>query len=235
VTAEIVPFPVGAVDEGSGRCSCRPAGQYAQPSSPGPRLSRLFELIRHDVSADEIRLRNPVALILSGGPVVYAEHAPRVDPRLFALGIPTLGICYGAQLMAQELGGTVERTGVSEFGKTALRVEGGALFAGLPNEQTCWMSHRDTVTAPPEGARITAGSASTPVAAFEAADRGLYGVQFHPEVVHTPHGQEVLKNFLYEVAAAPPAWTAAAVIEDQVARIGAQVGSERVLCGLGLR
>jgi GMP synthase (glutamine-hydrolysing) len=235
VSAEVSLFPVSAVDEGE-----RPVlvldlgGQYAQLIARRVRECRVYsELVRHDVSADEIRRRNPVALILSGGPAsVYAEHAPRVDPGLFALGVPTLGICYGAQLMAQELGGAVERTGASEFGKTALHVDGGALFAGLPEEQTCWMSHRDTVTAPPEGARITASSRSTPVAAFEAADRGLYGVQFHPEVVHTPHGQEVLKNFLYEVAAAPPTWTAAAVIEDQIARIRAQVGSDRLLCGL---
>ena len=146
--------------------------------------------------------------------------------------MPALGICYGAQLMAKELGGTVERTDVSEFGKTALSVDGGELFAGLAKEQVCWMSHRDTVTAPPEGAQVTAGSPSTPVAAFEAAQRGLYGVQFHPEVVHTPDGQAMLENFLYRVAGASPGWTATAVIEEQVERIRAQVGSQRVLCGL---
>jgi len=163
---------------------------------------------------------------------VYAESAPHVDPGIFELGVPTLGICYGMQLMAQELGGRVDRTGVSEFGKTALRAEEGALFAGLPDEQTVWMSHRDSVVAPPKGARVVAGSPSTPIAAFEDPRRRLYGVQFHPEVVHTPHGQDLLKNFLYEVAAAPPAWTPAAVIEEQVERIRAQVGQERVLCAL---
>jgi GMP synthase (glutamine-hydrolysing) len=142
-----------------------------------------------------------------------------------------LGICYGMQLMAQDLGGRVDRTGVSEFGKTALRLRG-ALGEGLPEEQVAWMSHRDSVVAPPEGADVTASSESTPIAAFEDADRKLYGVQFHPEVVHTPHGTEVLKNFLYRVAGAPPTWTAAAVIEEQVERIRAQVGSERVICGL---
>jgi GMP synthase (glutamine-hydrolysing) len=136
------------------------------------------------------------------------------------------------QLMAQELGGTVDRTGVSEFGKTALGAEEGALFAGLPADQTVWMSHRDSVTAPPTGARVVAGSPSTPIAAFEDAARGLYGVQFHPEVRHTPYGQDVLKNFLYGIAEAPPAWTPAAVIEEQVERIRAQIGSERVLCAL---
>ncbi|MCA1656633.1 MAG: glutamine-hydrolyzing GMP synthase, partial [Actinobacteria bacterium] len=150
----------------------------------------------------------------------------------YELGIPTLGICYGMQLMAQDLGGTVDRTGVSEFGKTEVRTHEGALFAGLPEEQTTWMSHRDSVTAPPEGARVVAGSASTPIAAFEYEERKLYGVQFHPEVVHTSHGTEVLKNFLYHVAQAPATWTAAAVIEEQVERIRAQVGNERVLCAL---
>jgi GMP synthase (glutamine-hydrolysing) len=209
-------------------------GQYAQLIARRVRECGVYsELVGHDVSAGEIGQRQPTALILSGGPAsVYAEDAPHVDPALFELGVPTLGICYGAQLMAKELGGAVERTDVSEFGKTALRVDGGELFAGLPKEQVCWMSHRDTVTAPPDGAQVTAGSPSTPVAAFEAGQRGLYGVQFHPEVVHTPNGQAVLENFLYRVAGASPVWTATAVIEEQVERIRAQVGTERVLCGL---
>jgi GMP synthase (glutamine-hydrolysing) len=189
--------------------------------------------VRHDVSAEEVQRRNPYALVLSGGPAsVYAEGAPRVDPGLFELGIPALGICYGAQLMALDLGGRVDRTGVSEFGKTALRAEGGALFGDLPEQQSVWMSHRDTVVAPPAGASVTAASPDTPVAAFEDAARALYGVQFHPEVVHTPHGQTILENFLHEIAGAPPAWTPAAVIEEQVERIRAQVGGERVLCAL---
>src|SRR4029077_10582159 len=148
------------------------------------------------------------------------------------LGIPTLGICYGMQLMALDLGGRVDRTGVSEFGKTELRVEESALLKDTPSEQTVWMSHRDCVVAAPDGARVVAGSASTPIAAFEAPERALYGVQFHPEVVHTPHGMSVLKNFLYEIAGAPPVWTPAAVIEEQVERIRAQVGKERILCAL---
>ena len=191
------------------------------------------ELVSHRVTPEEIRRRNPYAVILSGGPAsVYAENAPRVDIGIFRLGVPTLGICYGMQLMAQELGGRVERTGASEFGKTELHAESGALFKDLPDEQTVWMSHRDSVTAPPEGAAVVAGSTSTPIAAFEDPKHALYGVQFHPEVVHTPHGQDLLKNFLYEVAEAPPAWTPAAVIEEQVERIRAQVGSARVLCAL---
>jgi GMP synthase (glutamine-hydrolysing) len=209
-------------------------GQYSQLIARRVRECRVYsELVPHTVSADAIRARDPHALVLSGGPAsVYAEGAPRVDPGIFELGIPTLGICYGMQLMAQELGGRVDRTGVSEFGKTELNAQESELFAGLPPEQTCWMSHRDSVLAPPEGARVVAGSPSTPIAAFEARERGLYGVQFHPEVVHTPHGTGLLKNFLYEVAGAPPTWTAAAVIEEQVERIAAQVGRERVLCAL---
>src|SRR5881394_2044344 len=209
-------------------------GQYAQLIARRVRDARVYsELVPHTITAQQVRARNPHALILSGGPAsVYAEGAPRIDPELFELGIPTLGICYGAQLMALDLGGKVERTGVSEFGKTSMSAVESQLFAGLPDEQTVWMSHRDTVTAPPPGAEIVAVSPSTPVAAFEQRERGLYGVQFHPEVVHTPHGQDLLKNFLYTVAGAPPAWTPAAVIEEQVERIRAQVGRERVLCAL---
>ena len=191
------------------------------------------ELVGHRVTADQVRARNPHAVVLSGGPAsVYADDAPRIDPGIFELGIPTLGICYGMQLMALELGGEVERTGASEFGKTEMHADESALFAGTPPDQTVWMSHRDSVTAPPAGARVVAGSPSTPIAAFEEPARKVYGVQFHPEVAHTPHGTDVLKNFLYSVADAPPAWTPAAVIEEQVERIRAQVGRERVLCAL---
>jgi GMP synthase (glutamine-hydrolysing) len=209
-------------------------GQYSQLIARRVRECRVYsELVGHGVTPAEIRARRPHALILSGGPAsVYAEGAPHVDPGLFELGVPTLGICYGMQLMALELGGVVERTGRSEFGKTELRAQDGALFHDLPEEQTVWMSHRDSVTAPPTDARVVAGSPSTPIAAFEEPRRGLYGVQFHPEVIHTPHGTQLLKNFLYDVAGAPPAWTPAAVIEEQVDRIRTQVGSDRVLCAL---
>jgi GMP synthase (glutamine-hydrolysing) len=191
------------------------------------------ELVPHTITPAQVRARRPHALVLSGGPAsVYAEGAPRMDPAIFELGIPTLGICYGMQLMALDLGGRVDRTGISEFGKTELEARESELFAGLPAEQTVWMSHRDSVVAAPEGADVVAGSPSTPIAAFEHRARRLYGVQFHPEVVHTPHGTDLLKNFLYQVAAAPPAWTPAAVIEEQVERIRTQVGSERVLCAL---
>src|SRR5262249_5802722 len=205
-------------------------GQYWKLIARRVREARVYsELVSHRASADELRGRNPVALILSGGPAsVYAEGAPQVDPGIFELGIPTLGICYGMQLMALDLGGRVDRTGVSEFGKTDLQVEESALLKDTPAEQVVWMSHRDSVVAPPSGAAVTASSSSTPIAAFEAPERALYGVQFHPEVVHTPHGMHVLKNFLYDVADAPPSWTPAAVIEEQVERIRAQVGRDRV-------
>jgi GMP synthase (glutamine-hydrolysing) len=209
-------------------------GQYSQLIARRVRECRVYsELVGHDVPAQALRARRPRALILSGGPAsVYAEGAPSVDPAYYDLGVPVLGICYGMQLMAQDLGGRVEPTGVSEFGRTDVRAEEGELFAGLAPEQVCWMSHRDSVTAPPDGARVVAGSPSTPIAAFEDPERKLYGVQFHPEVVHTTHGTEVLKNFLYRIADAPPVWTAAAVIEEETERIRAQVGRERVLCAL---
>ena len=222
---ELEERPVLVVDLG---------GQYSQLIARRVRECRVYsELVGHSTPAAAIRARRPLALVLSGGPAsVYAEGAPHVDPAIFELGVPTLGICYGMQLMAQELGGRVERTGVSEFGKTALRASHGALFEGLAEEQTVWMSHRDSVSAPPEGSDVVATSSSTPIAAFEDPERRHYGVQFHPEVVHTPHGTEILKNFLYGVAGALPTWTAAAVIEEQVERIRAQVGRERVLCAL---
>src|SRR5947207_9803125 len=192
--AEVLPLPERSPEE-------RPVlvvdlgGQYSQLIARRVRECRVYsELVGHAISPEAVRARNPYALILSGGPAsVYADDAPHVDPRIFELGIPTLGICYGMQLMALDLGGRVDRTGVSEFGKTALRAAQGALWGDLPEEQVVWMSHRDSVVAPPEGARVTATSPSTPIAAFEAAERALYGVQFHPEVVHTPHGMQVLK------------------------------------------
>jgi GMP synthase (glutamine-hydrolysing) len=233
--ARIVPFPGGEAPAEE-----RPVlvldfgGQYSQLIARRVREARVYsELVSHRLPAEEIAARRPLALILSGGPAsVYAPGAPQLDPDVLALGVPTLGICYGMQLMARDLGGAVESNDVSEYGKTETALRESALFRDLPAEQTVWMSHRDSVVAPPPGAEVTASSPSTPIAAFEDAGRRLYGVQFHPEVVHTPHGQEILKNFLYDVAGAPPAWTPAAVIEEQVERIRAQVGSERVICGL---
>ena len=208
-------------------------GQYSQLIARRVREARVYsELVSHRASAEELRRRNPIALILSGGPAsVYAEGAPQIDPKIFELGVPTLGICYGMQLMAQELGGRVDRA-AGEFGKAALLAARGGLVDGLPAEMTVWMSHRDAVTEPPTGATVTASTDATPIAAFEDERRRLYGIQFHPEVVHTPNGQQVLKNFLYGIAGAPPAWTPAAVIEEQVERIRERVGRDRILCAL---
>jgi GMP synthase (glutamine-hydrolysing) len=207
-------------------------GQYSQLIARRVREARVYsELVSHHASAADLRRRDPAALILSGGPAsVYAEGAPRLDPEVFELGVPTLGICYGMHLMAQELGGRVHR-GAGEFGKAAVNLRG-ALGLDLAEDQVVWMSHRDSVVAAPPGAEVTASSEATPIAAFEDAGRGLYGIQFHPEVVHTPAGQEVLKNFLYGIVGARPSWTPAAVIEEQVERVRAKVGGERVLCAL---
>jgi GMP synthase (glutamine-hydrolysing) len=233
--AKVVPLPTPeAVAEERPVLVIDLGGQYSQLIARRVREARVYsELVGHRLSAADVSARNPAALILSGGPAsVYADGAPDLDTAIFDLGIPTLGICYGMQLMARDLGGAVERTGASEFGKAELEADESELFHDLPPEQTVWMSHRDSVTAAPTGADVTASSPSTPIAAFEDRARRLYGVQFHPEVVHTPHGQDILKNFLYDVAGTPPTWTPAAVIEEQVARIRAAVGSERVLCAL---
>ena len=164
------------------------------------------QLVPHDIPVDEIKARRPKGLIFSGGPMsVYVDGAPAADPRLFELGIPILGICYGAQLMAQLLGGTVAKTGVREFGKTQLRVTAnGLLLDGLADEEQCWMSHGDGIAAAPDGFTTLATTDRAPVAAMEDRERGFYAVQFHPEVVHTPRGMDVLKNFLYEACDCTP-------------------------------
>ncbi len=183
---------------------------------------------------DEIRRRAPRGLILSGGPAsVYSEGAPRLRGELLELGIPVLGICYGMQAMALELGGRVEGAAIGEFGRSELNVrEHGRLLAGLPSEQRCWMSHRDTVYEPPPGALALASSSESPVAAFEDTSRGLYGIQFHPEVVHTPYGTDILRRFLDDICGCDMEWSAASVAEEQIARIREQVGDGRVICGL---
>jgi GMP synthase (glutamine-hydrolysing) len=231
---QVVPIPEPPAEE-------RPVlvvdlgGQYSQLIARRVRECRVYsELVPHTMSVDAMRARRPLGLILSGGPAsVYADEAPQLDPGIYDLGVPMLGICYGMQLIAHQLDGEVDHTNRAEFGRSELKSEAGsALFEGLPAEQACWMSHRDSVVAPPSGSRVTASSPSAPIAAFEAPDRGLYGVQFHPEVVHTPHGLDILKNFLFHVADAPPVWTPTAVIEEETARIRSQVGSDRVLCAL---
>ncbi len=210
-------------------------GQYSQLIARRVRECGVFsELLPHHVGADEVRRRRPKGLILSGGPAsVYAPGAPRLDPELLEIGIPVLGICYGMQALVLTLGGRVESAEVGEFGRSTLTVaDPGRLLAGTPREQSCWMSHRDTVYEAPPGFAALASSTESPVAAVEDSARGLYGIQFHPEVVHTPYGQQVLTTFLEDVCGCARDWSPASIIDEQVAAIRAQVGEGRVICGL---
>ncbi|MCW3009896.1 MAG: guaA [Solirubrobacterales bacterium] len=210
-------------------------GQYSQLIARRVRECGVFsELLPHHVGVEEVRRRKPKGLILSGGPAsVYGEGAPRLDPELLELGIPVMGICYGMQLVAQALGGDVQGAEVGEFGRSTLTVnEPGRLLEGLPLEQACWMSHRDTVYAPPPGFTALASSTVSPVAAFESVERAIYGIQFHPEVVHTPFGQDILKKFLGDICECDLTWSAASIVEDQLAKIREQVGDKQVICGL---
>jgi GMP synthase (glutamine-hydrolysing) len=210
--------------------------QYAQLIARRVREARVYsEIVPHSMPVEEMLARRPAAIILSGGPSsVYAPDAPGVDPALFTSGVPAFGICYGFQAMAQALGGRVEQTGLAEFGRTPLTVTASdnTLFHGLPGEQSVWMSHGDAVVEAPPGFAVLARTEGAPVAAFEAGARGLAGVQFHPEVLHTEHGQAVLEHFLYEIAGAKPTWTMSNVIDDQVEAVRAAVGDKRVVCGL---
>ncbi len=211
-------------------------GQYSQLIARRIRECGVFaELLPATASADSIRERRPKGLVLSGGPAsVYEPGAPAFPTDLLELGIPMLGICYGMQAMVQTLGGKVEGAESGEFGRTELTLtdDGGRLLAGLPETQSCWMSHRDVVLEPPEGFTPLASTPASPVAACEAPDRGLYGIQFHPEVVHTPYGTEILTRFLREIAGCEQQWSPQSVIAEQVASIRAQVGEGRVICGL---
>ncbi|ORA59045.1 glutamine-hydrolyzing GMP synthase [Mycobacteroides franklinii] len=208
--------------------------QYAQLIARRVREARVFsEVIPHSASIEEIKERNPRAIVLSGGPSsVYEEGAPQLDPGVFDLDIPVFGICYGFQAMAQVLGGTVAHTGTSEYGRTELNVVGGDLHDGLPGVQPVWMSHGDAVTEAPQGFTVVASSEGAPVAAFENRARRLAGVQYHPEVLHSPHGQQVLSRFLHEFAGIESAWTAANIAETLVEQVRAQIGDGRALCGL---
>jgi GMP synthase (glutamine-hydrolysing) len=208
--------------------------QYAQLIARRVREARVFsEVIPHTASVDEIKARDPLAVVLSGGPAsVYAEGAPQLDPALFDLGVPVFGICYGFQAMAQALGGTVAHTGTSEYGRTELNIVAGDLHSDLPSTQPVWMSHGDAVTAAPDGFEVVATSAGAPVAAFEDRARRLAGVQYHPEVMHSPHGQQVLSRFLHDFAGIAPDWTPAGIAGALIEQVRNQVGDGHAICGL---
>jgi GMP synthase (glutamine-hydrolysing) len=210
--------------------------QYAQLIARRVReLSVYSEIVPNRITAAEVAARRPAALILSGGPKsVHVEGAPSLDPAIYELGVPILGICYGAQLVAQQLGGTVGRGLRGEYGRAKLRRTGPSLLFpdDAPDVHDVWMSHFDAITVAPDGFTATAETDDAPVAALEDDARRIYGVQFHPEVVHSPYGMGVLRRFLHERAALPADWTMASVIDEQVERIRAQVGDGRVICAL---
>ncbi len=210
-------------------------GQYSQLIARRVRECGVFsELVPHDMPIEKLKRRNPAGLVLSGGPSSVSEAgAPELRSELLELGIPLLGICYGMQAMAKMMGGKVEAAEVGEFGRTDLEiVHQGRLLAGLNEYQTCWMSHRDTVFEAPTGFKALASSPVSPVAALEDDKRGLYGIQFHPEVVHTPAGKQILENFLYDICGLNDTWSPASIIDEQVEQIRAQAGDARVICGL---
>jgi GMP synthase (glutamine-hydrolysing) len=209
--------------------------QYAQLIARRVREAKVYsEIVPHTMPVAEMIARRPRAIILSGGPSsVYAAGAPQVDAELLTTGVPTFGICYGFQAMALTLGGGVARTGLSEFGRTTVRIENaGTLLTGLPAAPTVWMSHGDAVTRAPDGFAVLAGTDGSPVAAFEDPARGLAGVQWHPEVLHSEYGQAVIERFLYDVAGARPTWTMVNIVDEAVEAVRAQVGGKRVICGL---
>jgi GMP synthase (glutamine-hydrolysing) len=219
------PRPVLVVDFGA---------QYAQLIARRVREARIYsEVIPHTATVEEIRAKDPVALVLSGGPAsVYADGAPSLDPAVLDLGLPVFGICYGFQAMAGALGGEVAHTGSREYGRTEATVSGGVLHGGLPGTHPVWMSHGDAVTVAPEGFTVTATSSGAPVAAFECAERRMAGVQYHPEVLHSPHGQQVLTRFLTEIAGLEPTWTASNIADQLVEAVRDQIGHGRAICGL---
>ncbi|MFB6892729.1 glutamine-hydrolyzing GMP synthase [Kitasatospora sp. NPDC056327] len=210
--------------------------QYAQLIARRVREARVYsEIVPSSTPVAEMLARNPKAIILSGGPSsVYEEGAPQLDRAIFEAGVPVFGMCYGFQLMAKTLGGTVDNTGAREYGRTPLTVSrtGSTLFEGVPAQHSVWMSHGDACSAAPEGFTVTASTDVVPVAAFENDEARLYGVQYHPEVLHSDHGQQILEHFLYRGAGLAPTWTTGNVVEEQVALIRAQVGTKRAICGL---
>ena len=208
--------------------------QYAQLIARRVREAKVYsEVIPHTTTVEEIVAKNPLAVVLSGGPSsVYADGAPKLDPALFDHDTPVFGICYGFQAMAGALGGTGAETGTREYGRTDIAVSGGLLHDGLPSTQPVWMSHGDAVTEAPSGFEVTATSDGAPVAAFEDRARKLAGVQYHPEVLHSPHGQQVLSRFLHEIAGIPAAWTASNIADALIEQVREQVGDGHAICGL---
>ncbi|MCB0912648.1 MAG: glutamine-hydrolyzing GMP synthase, partial [Propionibacteriaceae bacterium] len=209
--------------------------QYAQLIARRVREARVYsEIVPHTMPVADVLARRPRAIVLSGGPSsVYEPGAPQLDAALLAAGLPVFGICYGFMAMAQALGGTVARTGQREYGRTTVEVLApGRLLTGLPGSLTSWMSHGDEVTAAPEGFTVNARSPRATVAAFEDDERRLAGVQWHPEVLHSDHGQEVLEHFLLDIAGCRPTWTSSNIAEEQVRRVRDEVGDARVLCAL---
>ncbi len=226
MTAPLQARPVLVVDFGA---------QYAQLIARRVREARVYsEVVPHTMATADLLARDPAAIVLSGGPAsVYVEGAPRLDPALLDAGVPVLGLCYGFQAMVQALGGAVAHTGTGEYGHTPATVTSGStLFGDQPSEQSVWMSHGDSVTAVPPGLTVTAATPGAPIAAVEDDDRRLYGVQWHPEVMHSEQGQRVLENFLWRGAGLAAEWTAANVVDELVASVREQVGGGRVLCGL---
>jgi GMP synthase (glutamine-hydrolysing) len=209
--------------------------QYAQLIARRVREAYVYsEIVPHSMPIEEMLARKPKGIIFSGGPAsVHVDGAPTIDVSVYETGVPVLGICYGAQLVALQLGGEVARTGKGEYGRTALSVTNrSVLFGDLPPQQEVWMSHFDSITKAPDGFSVTATTDQVPVAALENVDRSIYGVQFHPEVAHTPRGQQILKHFLFDVCGCRPTWTMSSIIEQSVDAIRAQVRDEKVLCGL---
>jgi GMP synthase (glutamine-hydrolysing) len=212
--------------------------QYAQLIARRVRESQVYsEIVPHRISAAEVRKRNPIGIILSGGPAsVHVEGAPLLDPEIYELGIPILGICYGCQLIAQQLGGEVSRGGRGEYGRTQLQRIAGSTSQlhhdSIPAQLSVWMSHFDAVSVLPSGFVATASTPDAPMAVIESASRKIWGVQYHPEVAHSEHGQDVLEQFLHRLVGADRSWTMSSIVDDQVQAIRDLVGKERVICGL---
>lgn len=210
--------------------------QYARLIARRVRELKVYsEIVPHTISAEEIKKKNPEGIIFSGGPAsVYAEKAPSIDKEIYELGIPILGICYGMQLMARDLGGVVEKTGISEYGNTKLYVqkEDSLLFEDTPAEQTVWMSHRDSVVSMPAGFEVSSRTESGIIASFENKERNLYGIQFHAEVIHTEYGKQILKSFVYKACDCLPEWTSFSIIEEAINSIREKLGDKKAVCAL---